>query len=221
MKKLLIVTVMIMWGSVGARAQTGIIEVIKAGIVKVIKAVDLRIQRIQNETIAAQNVQKVIETKMQELKLGEIAGWIEKQKELYRSYYEELYSVKTIVGYYKNVKDIILSQVQLVKEYKKAISIAKSDKHFTDQEIDLMVKVYTGILDESAKNIERVHLAVSSFTTQMSDAQRMKIIREVSEKLEENKNDLRQFNQQSAKLSLQRARDEREVSVTKRLYGIE
>jgi hypothetical protein len=220
MKKMMMVLVLMTWGIAG-HAQTGIIEVIKAGIVKVIKAVDLRIQRLQNETIAAQNVQKVIETKMQELKLGEIAGWINKQKELYRNYYEELYKVKTIVGYYRQVKDIVSSQLQLVKEYKKAIAIAKSDSHFTPSEIDMMIKVYSGILDESARNIERVHLAVSSFTTQMSDAQRMKIIREVSERLETNKNDLRQFNIQTARLSLQRTKDEREIAVTKRLYGIE
>jgi hypothetical protein len=220
MKKwLLLSCFLILIGKV--KAQTGILEVIKAGIIKVIKAVDLRIQRIQNETIAAQNVQKGIETQMQQLKLGEIAGWIDKQKELYRNYYEELYKVKSAVSYYKQVKDIVSSQVQLVNEYKRAMSLVKADKHFSSSEIDFMRRVYEGILDQSAKNIDRVYMVVSSFTMQMSDSERMKIIREASEKLEANKNDLRQFNQQAARLSLQRAKDENDVAVIRRLYGIQ
>ena len=39
-------------------AQDPIIEVIKAGVKKVIKAVDLKIQRLQNKTIWLQNAQR-------------------------------------------------------------------------------------------------------------------------------------------------------------------
>ncbi len=39
----------------GATAQIAVVEVIKAGVKKVIKAVDLKIQRLQNETIWLQN----------------------------------------------------------------------------------------------------------------------------------------------------------------------
>ena len=40
-----------------ANAQVAILEVIKAGVKKVIRAVDLKIQRMQNETIWLQNAQ--------------------------------------------------------------------------------------------------------------------------------------------------------------------
>ncbi|RZJ37490.1 MAG: conjugal transfer protein TraI, partial [Chryseobacterium sp.] len=42
----------------GASAQIAVLEVIKAGVKKVIKAVDLKVQRLQNETIWLQNAQK-------------------------------------------------------------------------------------------------------------------------------------------------------------------
>src|SRR5688572_10980502 len=49
-----------------------ILEVIKQGVVKVIRAVDLKIQRLQNETIWLQHAQKVMENTLSKLKLEEI-----------------------------------------------------------------------------------------------------------------------------------------------------
>ena len=43
--------------------QIPVLEIIKEGITKVIVAVDLKIQRLQNETIWLQNAQKVLENK--------------------------------------------------------------------------------------------------------------------------------------------------------------
>ena len=101
-------------------AQTGILEIIKAGIKKVIVAIDLKIQRIQNKTIWLQNAQKVLENKMSELKLNEIGNWVEKQRKLYADYFDELWKVKNTIATYQRVRDIIRRQVQLVTEYKKA-----------------------------------------------------------------------------------------------------
>lgn len=75
-------------------AQLAIVEVIKAGVKKVVKAVDLKIQRMQNETIWLQNAQKVMENQLSKLKLTEIADWTERQKELYGKYYADLWKVK-------------------------------------------------------------------------------------------------------------------------------
>lgn len=66
-----------------ANAQIPIAEIIKQAITKVIKAVDLKIQRLQNKTIWLQNAQKTLENKMSELKLTEIKDWVEKLRKLY------------------------------------------------------------------------------------------------------------------------------------------
>src|SRR5687767_7273361 len=72
--------------------------IIKEGVKKVIKAVDLMIQRLQNKTIWLQNAQKVLENKLNELKLTEIAEWTEKHRKLYEDYYEELWKVKNTIA---------------------------------------------------------------------------------------------------------------------------
>lgn len=168
MKKLLAIAGIILLISVApaqqAAAQIPIAEIIKAGIKKVIKAVDLKIQRLQNKTIWLQNAQKTLENQMSKLKLQEIGDWVNKQKELYAKYFDELSKVKSAISTYQSVKDIINKQVLLVKEYSKAFNLSRQDKNFTPQEIDCMRQVYSGILDESLKSIEQVQLVITAFT---------------------------------------------------------
>ena len=194
--------------------------VVKAAIIKVIKAIDLQIQRQQNKVIWLQNTQKALENAMSKLKLDEISDWTEKQKEQYRKYFEELQKVKSIITYYQRIKSITEKQANLVREYQRAWALVRNDGHFTVQEIQYMGQVYAGILDESAKNLDQVMLVVSSFQTQMSDAKRMEIINAAADKIEENYSDLRQFNAQNAVLSMQRANSQGDVDMVKRLYGL-
>jgi hypothetical protein len=157
---------------------------------------------------------------MSELKLTEIGDWVEKQKTLYADYFDELWKIKNAITTYQKVKEIIQKQVQLVNEYSRAISLFKQDKHFTEKEISYMHDVYAGILDESVKNIEQVQLVISAFVTQMSDGKRLEIINVASDNIEQNISDLRQFNQENIKISLQRAKDKNDIDAVRKLYGL-
>jgi len=204
-----------------ALAQDPITLIIKEGIKKVIKAVDLQIQRQQNKVIWLQNAQKTLENTMSKAKLDEITDWVDKQKTLYKDYYEELQKVKAIISYYKRVKEITAKQVALVEEYKRAWGLFKQDKHFTVDELTYIGKVYSGILDESVKNLDRIFMVINSFQTQMSDAKRLDIINAAADRIDENYNDLKAFNQQGMLLSLQRAKAKNDVDVVKKLYGLQ
>jgi hypothetical protein len=204
-----------------ANAQIPIYDIIKAAVKKVIKAVDLKIQRLQNKTIWLQNAQKTLENKMSKLKLTEISDWSKKQKELYAKYFDELYKVKNAISSYQAVRDIIRKQVQLVQEYSKAFNLSKQDKNFTPEEISYMQKVYTGILDENLKNIDQLQFVINAFATQMTDARRLEIIHAAGNNIEQNITDLRQFNQQNIKISLQRSKERNDIDVVKKLYGLE
>jgi hypothetical protein len=203
-----------------ANAQIAILEVIQAGIKKVIKAVDLKVQRLQNQTIWLQNAQKVLENQLSKLKLMEIADWTEKQKNLYSEYYTELWQIKSAIAYYKRIKDLTEKQVAIVNEYKWAWNLFQKDKHFKPEELEHMQEVYKGILDESIKNLDRILLVVNSFKTQMSDAKRLEIINEAAANMDTNYSDLKQFNTQNSLLSIQRAQSLDEVVKLKEIYGI-
>jgi len=179
----------------------GILTIVKEAIIKVIKAIDLRIQRLQNKTIWLQQAQKKIENTLTKLKLDEISDWSKKQKELYQEYFDELKNVKSIISYYQRIKDVTQKQVRLIDEYERAWNLFRQDDHFNDAEIDYMEKVYDGILDESANNIDHISMILESFSTQMSDAKRLEIINEAADRIDQNYDDLRQFNNQNIKLS--------------------
>ncbi|MBR2647966.1 MAG: conjugal transfer protein TraI [Sediminibacterium sp.] len=202
------------------KAQIPIVDIIKAAVKKVIKALDLQMQRLQNKTIWLQNAQKTLENKMSQLKLNEIKDWVEKQRKLYDDYFKELWKVKAALAYYKRVKDIIERQVQMVNEYKGAWAIFKQDKNFTAEELDYMYNIYSGMMDESLKSIDQLFLVVNAFTTQMSDAKRLEIINTVSDNLEQQYVDLKDFNNQNKMLSIQRANELGEIEYVKRLYGL-
>ena len=224
MKKLVVMIIVAMVTMVPVQplqAQLPVMEVIKAGVTKVIKALDLKIQRLQNQTIWLQNAQKTLENQMSKFKLDEISNWVKKQQSLYKDYYEELYKVKVIISYYQQIKDISKKQVRLVEEYKRAWGLFRQDKHFSSQELSYMARVYSGIFKESTRNIDRIFLVIKSFQTQMSDAKRLEIIHAAAEETETNYYDLVQFNQQNRLLSLQRSKDQNDVDAVKKLYGLQ
>jgi hypothetical protein len=188
-----------------------IIGLIKEAIKKVIKAIDLRIQRLQNKTI---------ENTLSKLKLDEISEWTQKQKDLYQEYYDELMKVKAVISYYQRIRDITQKQVRLVDEYQRAWNLIQQDEHFTAEELAYMQKVYSGILEVSMENIDQIFLILDSFTTQMSDAKRLEIINAAADRIDANYDDLKLFNRQNIVLSLQRAKTKNDVDAVKKFYGI-
>lgn len=203
-----------------AQGAIAIAKIIKEAVKKVIKAVDLMIQRLQNKTIWLQNAQKVLENKLSELKLTEIAQWTEKHRKLYQTYYDELWKVKNALAAYQRIRQIMDKQVRIVDEYKRAWNLVRKDKHFTEAEIDYMYRVYKGVLNESIRNLDQLVLVINSFKTQMTDAQRLAIIMQTGDRIEQNLVDLLEFNMNTCQLSLSRAKTQYEVDRVKKLYGL-
>ena len=202
-------------------AQLAIADVIAQAIKKVIKAVDLKVQRLQNKTIWLQNAQKTLENEMSKLKLDEIRDWVEKQRKLYDDYFRELWTVKEALAFYGRVKTIIERQVQIVSEYRAAWALFQQDKNFTADELDAMYSTYTGMLNESSKNLDGLFLVINAFATQMSDAKRLQIINGVADAIEKRLMDLKEFNEQNKMVSLQRATQKGEIESVRKLYGIQ
>lgn len=196
------------------------VGVVTGLIKRAVKAIDLKIQRMQNSTIALQNAQKAIENLMSQLHLTEITGWVQKQKDLFSGYYNELWQVKTALTTYWKVKDIIQRQLELVTEYNSSWGLLKNDQHFSIDELSEMYSVYSGIFDESLKNIDQLSIACNALSTQMDDGKRMALIASAGRQVEKNLADLRSFNNHNARLSMSRTIDAQDAAVTKSMYGL-
>ncbi|MBV4358797.1 conjugal transfer protein TraI [Pinibacter aurantiacus] len=195
--------------------------IVKAVLKKVIKAIDLQVQRLQNKTIWLQNAQKTLENTMSKLQLDEISDWVSKHKEQYVQYFDELHKVKEAISAYQQVRSIMDKQLQIVNEYKHALNLFKQDTHFTSSEVEYMLQVYEGIINESLKNMDQLFLVINSLTTEMTDGKRLAIIQHVAHSIDDNLNDLRLFNQQNIRLSLQRSKDADEVKQVRAMYGLQ
>lgn len=195
-------------------------EVVRQALIAAIKAADIAVQRLQNKTIWLQNAQKTLENTLSKLKLDEISEWLDKNREQYAKYFDELKQVKEMISGYKKVKEIMEKQVRIVNEYKMAFGLFRQDKNFSAAEIDYMVRVYTGIVDESLKSLDQLFLVINALNTEMTDGRRLEIISSVANHIDENLNDLRDFNSQNVRLSLQRSRDTQEIERVKAMYGI-
>ena len=217
----LLMTILLGAIPVRTNAQFAIADIIKLVLTKVINAIDLAVQQVQNKTIVLQNAQKELENTMSELQLNDIADWVEKQRKLYADYYQELWEVKQVISDYDKVKSIVQMQSRIVSEYNQANSVFRQDKHFTASELNHMGQVYAGILNASLQNLNQALLVVNALVTQMDDAARMKIIDQASAGMQKNYNDLKQFNQQNVQLSLQRTQGEGDIETVKKLYGLE
>lgn len=195
--------------------------VVKAALVKVIKAMDLAVQRLQNKTIWLQNAQKTLENTLSKIKLDEISDWTRQQKEQYQKYYDELSKVKQVISSYQRVKDMITKQVRIVEEYKRAFDLFKKDKNFSADEIAYMTQVYTGMVEKSVRHLDQLLSVIRDKDLKMTDGKRIELIGKAADQMDEVISDLRLFNQQNIKMSLQRAKDVNEVKVLKQMYEVE
>ena len=198
-----------------------IISIINAAVKKVIVATDLEVERMQTETIGAQNAEKADEIDMEQGELTGIGSWVEQQRALFAAYYQELREVKNVIAGYEEVKAMIEKEVAIVDGYQQIYSALRQDKHFNVTEVQQAYNVLAGIAKQSVQNIQRLTLVVTSVVTQMGDAARLRLIDETGSDIDRNYSDLAEFRQQTLLLSLQRGKDESDIAVTKVLYGLQ
>jgi flagellin-specific chaperone FliS len=206
-------------GASPAKAQD-IVSIIQQAVTKVIRAVDLEVQRIQTQTIVLQEAQKEVENAMSALRLGEIQDWVEQFKDLYSEYFQELWQVKSVIGDYHKVQEIIARQQEILNGYQQGLGRFRQDPHFSPAELGQIVSVYGGILTASEKNLEALTTVIQGFALQMTDQQRLARIDEAGAGMDRTWRDMQVFTNQNELISLQRAQDESDYQSLRKLYGL-
>ena len=203
-----------------AMAQVPVAGLVTGIIKKVIIALDLKVQQLQNQTIALQNTEVTLENNLHLSSLSDISGWLSKERSLYQQYYKELATVRTLIADYDEVSGIIRQQKELMSEYHSASLLFHGNQHFSASELQQMDMIYAAILQESIRNLNEAMMAVKSFLTQMSDAERLNLIHRASAGMQTNLDHLRQFNEQNSRLSSARAAEDLDRAQIRALYGL-
>lgn len=207
-KRCLGILLIVLLGSGSMPAQAAalpIAEIIRQGIKRVIIATDLSVQRLQNETILLQHVQKTLENKLSSEKLSEISSWGEKQRNLFDQYYAGFRTVKEVISGIQEVKEILDIQQQMLRSYRTAWSVLLNSGQLHPGEIEQLSRVYAGMLAASVKDTENLILLLKNDLSHFDDASRLEMVHRIGESIRTQHLDLARFN--TANLMLIRQRE--------------
>lgn len=139
---------------------------------------------------------------------------------LHQTYLDGLIQVSPVVKKYKRVGDILNYQRLLVKEYKQAYNRFKQDDNFNIQELEYLGRVYGNLFKKSLKNLDELTAVLTASRLRMSDDERLRAIDAIFEDMQDKVVFLRQFNESTTILAVQRARERNDVMTIRQIYGI-
>ena len=139
---------------------------------------------------------------------------------LYKVFFDGLMAVSPTVRNYKRVADIISYQLLLVKEYKKAYGRFKQDANFNGGELTYISNVYSNLVSQSLHNLDMLTAVVTANKLRMSDDERLTAIDHIYDDMQDKLTFLRQFNNNTTVLALQRAREKNDVNTIQNIYGV-
>jgi hypothetical protein len=185
------------------RAQS--VDPISLVMAKVIKAIDLQVQKLQNQTIWLQQAQQLAENELSKLKLGEIADWQNKQKELYADYFQELNTVKTVVKSLPQVKQILNMQAQIVTEYNRFTKDIAQQHSFDE------------LLLLSRDIVQSLQQVISGGAMSMKDADRALFLCTLRNAMSECLDSIKALNKQQVRLTASKLRMQADMQFLKKL----
>lgn len=139
---------------------------------------------------------------------------------LHKTFLDGLMAVSPAVRKYKKIADIIDDQLLILKEYKNAFNRFKKDNKFNPEEIDYLGKVYANLFKQSLNNLDDLSAIITANKLRMSDDERLAGIDRIYDDMQEKLIFLRQFNNNTSVLAMQRAREKNDAVTTRKMYGI-
>ena len=139
---------------------------------------------------------------------------------LHRTFLDGLLQVNPAVKKYNRIGGIINYQLRIVKEYKAAFNQFKQDKQFTVKEIEYLGKIYKNLFEQSLKGLDELAMVITAGKLRMSDDERLQAIDKIYSSVEEQYSFLKDFNGNTAMLSLQRKSEQAEIKMSRRINGL-
>lgn len=176
-------------------------------IAKVIKAIDLKVQRLQNETLVLQVVQQAAEKELSKTKLAEITGWQQQLARLYDDYYAELKQVKSTIAGGSMVKRIFSLQQQLLTEY---------GRYGKDASVKPQ---YDALLNNSMEILATLQMVTGSQLT-MKDAERICVMQTLKDAMYHCLESVQSLNRRQLEIITNRTKLKADLDFVKRLHGL-
>lgn len=140
--------------------------------------------------------------------------------DLHKAFLDGLLAVSPVVQHYQRVADIIRLQERILGEYRSAWALFRQDRHFSAGELGFIGNVYSGLFDQTVKNLADLTNLLTDGVFRASDAERLEQIDGLYRDMERSQVFIASFNNRTALLSLQRSADMNDYEMVKQLYGL-
>jgi hypothetical protein len=207
----------------------------RVGMVLVVIAIlvsrfNARAQDVEIEQLLL-NIEKLsqLKTMLNDLKQGyqivysgyeQIKNISQENFNLHEAFLDGLLQVSPSVQKYYKVKEVISGQLQFIKEYKASVKGINSSSLFTAQEIEHLGKVYKKLFNSMVENLDALALVLTDNVFRMSDNERLSSIDDIHNHSQQQLQFLRKYTNANKRLLLQRAKEQKEINTSKKLYGI-
>ena len=131
-----------------------------------------------------------------------------------------LFLVNPSVRNYKRIPYIIQYQQFINKEYKRAFERFRHDPNLTVREIKYLENVYAYLVKQSLRNLDELLTIITAAKLRMSDEERLAAIDRIYYDMENKIVFLKVFNNSTQVLTMQRARQQREINVMRKLFNV-
>lgn len=139
---------------------------------------------------------------------------------LHKTFLDALMQVSPTIKNYKRVGDIVNYQILLVKESRKGLNRFFKSEIFSQQEISYFEKVYGNLLYQSLRNLDELTMVITADKLRMSDEERLEAIDGIYMEMQDKLLFLRDFNKSSSLLVLQRAKEKKDVDISKEFLDL-
>ncbi|OUL62609.1 hypothetical protein [Flavobacterium sp. AJR] len=138
---------------------------------------------------------------------------------LHETFLDALMQVSPTVRNYRRIGDIVNYQMQLVKEYKSAFGRFRDSENFNAEEIAYLERVYDNLFKQSLRNLDELTSVITANKMRMSDDERLASIDKIYADMQDKLMFLRNFNNNTLVLALQRAKERNDVNTMRSMYN--
>lgn len=140
--------------------------------------------------------------------------------QLHDEWYASLLRINAVVANYQQVKSIWNYQSRTMSLYTQNIAQLHANPYLTPTQIQGMVHGYTVLLAENVGLLDDLTTILTPGTAKMTDAQRLKFINKISDKITHQYQLVAYFTKRNQTLATQQTQAARDAETIKKLYGL-
>ncbi|MXN91737.1 TerB family tellurite resistance protein [Flavobacterium sp. Sd200] len=139
---------------------------------------------------------------------------------LHEAFLDALLEVSPTVSNYKRVAEIIEMQIKLIDEQGNAFGRYQGSGNFNGDELSYIGRVYDNLVEQSLRNLDELLVVITAGQARMSDNERLEAIDRIYEDMQDKLLFLRDFNNNTTVLSIQRAKERHDVQKMENLHEV-